>query len=217
MTRKIAAIAAVLMAFPAICAARIPVPSFLKYDGLSLRADVRIGANISDMMYLVPRSGMSYVRMDRVSGLNAGAGLTLDILRGVSLETGVTLTEWGGWDKAVLNNKYASTWLQAPLLLTLGFGYADTVRIYIQGGGYAAYGVGGKTLNEVASYPFFGDDEVATPFDFGLSGGFGACFLEHFRAGLRYDYGLRNISAGNIKKIASLYNETITFHIGYVF
>lgn len=217
MTRRLAAVAAAIIAFSAVCGARIPVPALLKYEGLTLRADVRVGANISDMIYATADSEVGDSRFDRVSGLSAGAGVTLGILHGVSVESGLCLTERGGWDKDILNNKYSSTWLQIPLLLTVSFGSPDTVRGYVQAGGYGAYGIGGKTVNEVSTYPFFGKTEVANPLDYGLSAGFGAVVVEHFRIGFSYEYGLRNISAGNIKKIASLNNETISIHIGYVF
>ena len=192
------------------------VPAMFRYDGISARADVRAGAGVSNMYYVDTQTGEAG-SFERVPAWSAEAGVTVNFLRGVALSSGLGIVSRGARDASLLDNRYSSTWLRVPFMLTLQAGSRRSVRAYLQGGCYGALGVGGKTLNEVSEYPFFGDDAVARPLDFGLSAGAGAVILDHFLIGVQYERGLVDISAGNIARLSSLSNETLSVSVGYVF
>ena len=164
-------------------------------------------------------SGKTRVWMGPVDSYAAGAGVRYYLLSGVAAESGFNLVTRGGYDKDLFNNKYSSTYIEVPLTLSLSVLILPSFRLFLEGGGYVAYGISGSTVNEAGRFPYFsaGSFAVAKPLDYGAGGGLSAEIARRVRLSVRYEYGFCNIAGGNIKKITGLHNESVIFLAGYLF
>jgi len=219
MKRLILAIA-LLMGAAATISAQGGRPSGLVSPFLpaekSVSFDVHAGAGVSQMRYV---AGETDGLMGNVPTYTGGVGVRFHLLSGLALESGIDVITRGGYDKKIFNNKYSSTYIELPLMLSFSPLVSRAFRLSIEAGGYGAYGIAGKTLNEVGTFPYFGTNEyaVAKPLDYGVGGGLSLEFARRVRLSFRYEYGLCNIVGDNIRKITDLHNESMFIRLGFVF
>lgn len=216
----------ILLTIGVLCAFALSSPAqslagFFRFaDDHEFVFDVSGGANVSSLTYL-PKGGPQTMMDGRVMGFNLGAGVSFHLLEGVWIESGLGLSSRGGRDVSLFNNKFSCCYLELPLALSLRIPVAPELKAYIDLGGYGAYGLFGSTVNEVTSFPFFGNDpaNVARRPDYGLLAGFGGILDDRFKVGFRYEYGLGNISSASTLQTSygSIFNSAMTFSVGYIF
>ena len=216
----------ILLTIGVLCASVLSCPAqslagmFRLADDHETVFDVSGGTNVSILTY-IPAGGPQTIMDGRVMGFNLGAGVSFHLLEGFWIESGLGLSSRGGRDVSLFDNMFSSCYLELPLALSLRIPVAPDVDAYVDLGGYGAYGLFGRTVNEVTSFPFFGKDpvNVARPLDYGLLAGFGGILADRIKLGFRYEYGLGNISNATTLQTSygSIFNSAMAFSVGYIF
>lgn len=196
MKKIIIAIIAAVMALPA-CAQydsyRVQDNGYSNFmDEYNIYYGLRLGLAVGSVHSDDPRldGGSSQ------SGLNFGGvvGIQLSPTTPVCLETGLFYTEKGG--KGVIDGvkfTFDLNYLEIPILVKYKYELDDNFSVQPFGGGYIAFGIGGKVKNykERESCSSFSSDYFKR-FDGGLRIG---CGLEYsmIYAEAAYEFGLANI------------------------
>lgn len=123
-------------------------------------------------------------------------------------------------------NIFTQNYVQIPLKVAYKFNTGANFKLFVNAGGYAAYGISGtdKTKNrytkidkpddESAAYLF--KEGALKRFDTGASLGFGAEYKK-FNIGINYEHGLADIGAQLSSHIYDFeyHNRNIAFTLGY--
>jgi len=143
-------------------------------------------------------------------GITADVALTenLYILTGLDLQTKGTKQN----PKAQPAVKYNPMYLQLPVHIGYKFDIGSDIRLVVNAGPYAAYGIGGKIRSEGEKLSAFGSDRLKR-LDYGIGGGVGV-ELRKFVIHAGYDFGLANISDAKGVKIR---NRNPFLTVGYKF
>lgn len=171
---------------------------------------VRAGVNVNTLSY----SGDPESEMDLKSraGFHVGAVMDWNFAGSFYLQPGVYFTTRGAkyeqtyadeGDSYSYSEKYNMSYLQIPVLASYRLTVSQSVKIDINAGPYAAFGLGGKlkiTDDDYSEkFDIFGkstDEETRGDFkrfDAGLRFGVGAS-IRKFYVGVAYDLGLTNLA-----------------------
>ncbi len=167
-----------------------------------MRLGIKAGVNMSNIY------GEDVKNTNMKIGFNAGLSADYDFAPNVALQTGL-FASTKGFKYNISTLEYTSNlvYVQLPLHLAYKIDVTPGTKVFLHGGPYAAYGVGGKNSVAVGSLggssdKVFGDGLAQLkPFDAGL--GIGAGFeLGQVVIDLGWDMGLINLSnasSGTIK------------------
>lgn len=179
------------------------------------RYGIEAGWNGSDMRYAI--DGQQSGKMGARNGYRVGVSSEMILWPFLELGSGLYISNVGANDNEYYHNSYSATYLELPLLVRGTLPLAPWLSASIEGGCYAAIGIGGKTRTGIGTEAFFGSNGVAHPLDFGPMLGVSALFADNYRVALRARYGVVDISNGRLQNKASLYNEAISISLSYVF
>ncbi|WP_029903036.1 porin family protein [Prevotella sp. 10(H)] len=133
---------------------------------------------------------------DMKSAIKYQAGITFDIAltENVYVLTGLEFVTKGAKHKPKkgAQTRYNPIYLQIPVHAAYKFDVASDVKLVINAGPYAAYGLGGKMKTDGEKVNIFGDNRFKR-FDFGIGGGAGV-EVGKIAFNLGYDFGLLNIN-----------------------
>jgi opacity protein-like surface antigen len=158
-------------------------------------------------------------------GYQAGVALDLNLIRSMSLNTGLMFYQKGWKDKydevrGHIKWTDNAIYIEIPVLASYRVPLNDNVGFQLNFGPYLACGIGGKTKvssDFATTYNYkldsFDEDRGRNRFDVGLSAG-AAFTISHFYVGACYERGLLNTS-----QLAdySYRNGTVALNIGYNF
>lgn len=123
-------------------------------------------------------------------------------------------------------NIFTQNYVQVPLKVAYKFNAGADLKLFVNAGGYAAYGISGtdKTKNRYTKVDRPDDESVAYPFkegalkrfDTGALLGFGAEY-KRFTLGINYEHGLADIGAQLSNSVYDFeyHNRNIAFTLGY--
>lgn len=175
--------------------------------------DIRGGANVSGMTFLPV--GQSQLSLSPRIGYYAGANVDFDIWKGLFVETGAGIVSRGARDHDMYAD-YFMNYVEVPLSVGYRFVLDNNLSVYVDLGGWGAYGAFGNVRTEGKVYGCFG--EFAKPLDAGLHAGFGAVIYGHIQFGFKYSYGLLNIATeSTASTLGNLYNNGMCFQLGWRF
>jgi hypothetical protein len=164
-------------------------------------------------------------------GFNAGAIVDFTLHNNLSLQPGIFFTTKGekiGNTEVLINGNPAGTvttriklnYIQVPVNLLYHINAGPLASIYLGGGPYFAYGIGGSVTDGQVTDPvhFSGKPDMFAPLtyknpDIGIGLLAGVQLAKRFMADIGYDYGLSNISNGG----ADFANRVIHVSVGYMF
>lgn len=189
-----------------IIAAAMVLPACAQYDNYGRQGDGFQRYSDEHNIYYGLRLGLAVSTVnsddDYLDGGSAQAGLNLGAIIGfqlspaapVFLESGLLYTEKGG--KGKYNGSkftYDLNYLEVPILIKYRYDIDGDLSVQPFGGGYVAYGVGGKVKNfgDRGTNSSFSEDYFKR-FDGGLKIGCGVEY-QMIYAEVAYDFGLYNI------------------------
>jgi hypothetical protein len=164
-------------------------------------------------------------------GFNAGAIVDINLNKNLSLQPGIFYTTKGekiNNDEVLIDGSFEGTvtthiklnYIQMPVNLLYHINAGRATSIYLGGGPYFAYGVGGSVTDGQVTDPvhFSGAPDIFTPLtyknpDIGIGLLAGVQLAKRFLVDAGYDYGLTNISNGG----ADFANRVIHVSVGYLF
>ena len=170
---------------------------------------VRGGGNFSS-------TDMDYATSTRM-GFHAGATVDWNIIKSISISSGVFYTEKGFKSDF---GKGRASYIQAPLLASYRIETPTGVKFHFNLGPYFAWGVGGKVkyapYDLTFSYDFdqdsFGEKGFFKHFDMGMTAG-AYIQISHVILGVSYEYGLIDIA----KVYGKFHNRNVATTIGVNF
>lgn len=175
--------------------------------------DIRGGANVSGMTFLPV--GESQLSLSPHIGYYAGANVDFTIWKGLYVQAGAGLESRGARDHDMYSD-YFLNYLEVPLSVGYKFVLDNDLSVFVELGGWGAYGLFGNIRSEGKVYDCFGD--FARPLDAGLHAGFGAVLYGHLLFGFRYSYGLVNIATeSTMRTLGNFYTNGMCFQLGWRF
>lgn len=175
--------------------------------------DIRGGANVSSMTFLP--LGESQVSLSPHIGYYGGANVDFTIWKGLYIQTGVGMESRGARDHDMYSD-YFMHYLSVPLSVGYRFFVDNDLSVYVDLGGWGAYGLFGSIRAEGKVYDCFGS--FADNLDAGLHAGFGAIIYGHIMFGFRYSYGLVNIATqSTASTLGNFYTNGMCFQLGWKF
>lgn len=175
--------------------------------------DVRGGANVSGMTFV--HTGDSQFNLSPRIGYYAGANVDFGIWKGLYVQTGAAILSRGAKDHDMYCD-YFMNYIEMPLSVGYRFVVDNDLSVYLELGGWGAYGIFGNIRAENKVYECF--DDFANRLDAGLHAGFGAVIYGHLQFGFRYSYGLMNIATeSTVSTLGHFYNNGMCFQIGWRF
>lgn len=143
-------------------------------------------------------------------------GITADVAftENLYLLSGLNFQTQGGKFKPSSGEsvKFNPMYLQLPAHIGYKFDLGSDIRLVVNAGPYAAFGIGGKSKSGGESQKLFGDNRFKR-FDYGVGGGLGVEF-GHFSVAGGYDWGLNDINDAEGDKIQ---NRNAYLTLGYKF
>lgn len=123
------------------------------------------------------------------------------------------------WDDDL--SKYNITenriYLEVPIMLAYRFKVTENIKLVINGGAYASYGIGGKYKNKftkkdgtTGNYDFDAFSSGSEKFDVGLGAGTTFEYLSKYTIGIIGEWGMKNT-------LGSSKNHTYGINLGYKF
>lgn len=182
-------------------------------DEQPLQLGIRGGINISNFGGDDIKYNDNTKFDDKTALVGYMAGITLDyqLASAIYLQTGLDFTTKGAKFESgsnVLSGslKYTPMYIQLPVHIAFKLPLTESLKIVLGGGGFAAYGVGGKVKSTLSSgdsnlnlpeSDFFGDNTFKK-FDYGIGINAGV-ELGKLTVGVGYDLGLANIAQNEFK------------------
>ena len=223
MKKKICAIAVLL--FSALCG----------YGQVSW--NVKAGMNASK----VTNYALSDEDSDMKPGYQFGAGMDYFFTKSWGIQSSLMVVskgvKWSGdtyigdpdygiyhyQPNASYNNTENRIYIEIPLMLAYRVNLSNTIRLVFNGGGYAGYGIGGKTN---FTYNLYGGPTEkykgntfsrGEKFDYGLCAGTALEFKNRYTVNLFGEWGLTSAHTYVIKTPGKNANQTYGLSIGYKF